>query len=80
MFKGRTYAEIEQMQYYPWGLTDLNKIIALDDTTIPTKVKYTEASGLPDWEANIIGQLSEDSIPEISSIQSIDIGSRVRSI
>lgn len=80
MFKGRTYAQIAQMQYYPWGLTDLNKIIALDDTIIPTKVKYTEESELPDWESNILGQLSADSIPNRLSCQSIEIGNRVSSI
>lgn len=80
VFKGRTYAEIAQMQYYPWGLTDLNKIIALDDTSIPTKVKYTEASGLPDWEGDIAGQISRDSIPNKASMKSIYIGSRVNSI
>lgn len=80
VFKGRTYAEIAQMEYYPWGLTDLNKIIALDDPIMPTKVKYTEASGLPDWESDIVGQLSANSIPNRSSIQSVDIGNRVTSI
>lgn len=80
VFKGRTYAQIAQMQYYPWGLADVNKIIALDDTIIPTKVTYTEASGLPDWEYDIVGQLSADFIPNISSMQSIDIGNRVTSI
>ena len=80
VFKGRTYAEIARMQYYPWGISDVNKIIALDDTIIPTKVTYTQESGLPDWEYDIMGELSADFIPNISSMQSIDIGNRVLSI
>lgn len=80
VFKGRTYTQIAQMQYYPWGISDVNKIIALDDTIIPTKVTYTEESGLPDWEYDIMGELSADFIPNISSMQSIDIGNRVLSI
>lgn len=77
MFKGRTYAQIAAMQYYPWGITDYTKIIALDDTITPTKVKYTEASGLPDWESNIVGPLPDGSIPNRASMQSIEIGNGV---
>lgn len=80
VFKGRTYGQIAQMQYFPWGLADLTKIIALDDTITPTKVKYTEASGLPYWESDIVGRLSADSLPDKTSMQSIDIGNRVFSI
>ena len=77
VFKGRTYGQISQMQYYPWGITDFTKIIALDDTITPTKVKYTEASGLPDWEADIVGPLLDNSIPNKTSMQSIEIGNGV---
>lgn len=30
-----------------------------------TKVRYTAASGLPDWYGNVNGELGRDSIPNI---------------
>ena len=42
-----------------------------------TVVKYTAASGLPDWEADIIGTLSSLSIPNRESIEKVEIGSDV---
>lgn len=34
MFKGRTYAEVEAMEYYPWGLADVSKIVAEPDDAV----------------------------------------------
>ena len=45
-----------------------------------TRVKYTSASGLPDWEGEIVGELTSSSIPNNSYIETIDIGTYVTSI
>lgn len=45
-----------------------------------TKVKYTSASGLPDWEGNIVGELTSSSIPNKDSSETVDIGNTVTSI
>ena len=45
-----------------------------------TKVKYTAASGLPDWEGDIVGELKDDSIPNKAQIEHVDIGTHVTSI
>ena len=45
-----------------------------------TKVKYTAASGLPDWRGNVRGELDRDSIPNIEQAETIDIGLDVASI
>lgn len=52
--------------------------VPLPDTT--TKVKYTEASGLPDWKGDITGALSSTSIPNINYAEEVDIGINVTSI
>ena len=45
-----------------------------------TKVKYTAASGLPDWQGNINGELTRSSIPNIEQAEMVDIGLGVTSI
>jgi len=45
-----------------------------------TAVKYTAASGLPDWEGDIVGELTGDSIPNISNAEVVEIGSHVTSV
>jgi len=45
-----------------------------------TVVKYTAASGLPDWEGDIVGELTISSIPNKSNIAEVEIGSHVTSI
>ena len=45
-----------------------------------TVVKYTAASGLPDWEGDIIGELTSSSIPNKSDIAEVEIGSHVTRI
>lgn len=45
-----------------------------------TKVKYTTASGLPDWRGNINGELKRESIPNIEQAETVDIGLDVASI
>ena len=45
-----------------------------------TTVKYTAASGLPDWEGDIVGELTKTSIPNKSSIAAVEIGTHVTSI
>ena len=65
----------------------VNKIVAnsIDIITEPvvketTVVKYTAESGLPDWEGDIVGELTSSSIPNKSNIAEIAIGSHVTSI
>ena len=65
----------------------VDKIIAnsIDITTGPvvketTVVKYTAASGLPDWEGDIVGELTSSSIPNKSNIAEVEIGSHVTSL
>lgn len=45
-----------------------------------TVVKYTSESGLPDWEGDIVGELTSSSIPNKSDIAEVVIGSHVTSI
>ena len=45
-----------------------------------TKVKYTAASGLPDWRGNVRGELSRNSIPNVEQAETVDIGLDVTSI
>ena len=45
-----------------------------------TRAKYTAASGLPDWEGDIVGELGADSIPDKAQLESVDIGTHVTSI
>lgn len=45
-----------------------------------TKVKYTVASGLPDLEGDIVGELTDGSIPNKSDIAEVEIGRHVTSI
>ena len=65
----------------------INKLIAnsIVITTGPvddgkTRVKYTAASGLPDWEGDIVGELTSSSIPNLSKAEEVEIGSHVTSI
>lgn len=45
-----------------------------------TVVKYIASSGLPDWEDDIVGELTDSSIPNKSSAVVVEIGSHVTSI
>ena len=45
-----------------------------------TYVKYTAASGLSDWEDDIVGELTRSSIPNKSNAEVVEIGSHVTSI
>lgn len=45
-----------------------------------TVVKYTAASGLPDLERDIVGELTDGSIPNKSDIAEVEIGNHVTSI
>lgn len=45
-----------------------------------TVIKYTTASGLSDWEGDIVGELTDSSIPNWSDIVEVEIGSHVTSI
>lgn len=45
-----------------------------------TRVKYTEASGLPDATFNIVGELASDSIANKGQAEEIDIGNAVTSL
>jgi len=50
----------------------------LDSTK--TQVKYTAESGLPDWEGDIVGELTSSSIPNIEQTETVDIGNTVTGI
>ena len=45
-----------------------------------TRVKYTASSGLSDWEGDIVGELTNSSIPNKSNVEVVEIGSHVTSI
>lgn len=45
-----------------------------------TYVKYTDASGLSDWEGDIVGQLAANSIPNLASVKEVELGSHVTDI
>lgn len=69
----------------PWATlsanADANTVyVVLPDPVLPTRVKYTDASGLPDWEGDIVGELSSGSIPNKSYIAEVEIGSHVTSL
>ena len=54
--------------------------VVLPDPVFLTRVKYTEASGRPDWEDDITGELSSTSIPNISDAEEVEVGTNVTSI
>lgn len=65
----------------------INKLVAnsIVITTVPvddgkTRVKYTSASELSDWEGDIIGELTDESIPNRYVAEVVEIGSHVTSI
>lgn len=66
----------------------INKLIAnsIVITTEPvvketTVVKYTAASGLPDWEGDLVGELTEEeSVPDKFNAEVVKIGSHVTGI
>ena len=45
-----------------------------------TRVKYTEASGLSDWEGDISGATGWDSIPNKASAETIVLGNTITTI
>ena len=47
---------------------------------VKTHVKYTAESRLPDWEWDIVGELTDESIPNKSDVIVVEIGSHVTSI
>ena len=52
--------------------------IVIDDGK--TRVKYTASSGIPNWEGDIVGELTDSLIPDKSNIAEVVIGSHVTSI
>lgn len=70
VFLGKPSANVEQ-----W-IKDHHKPV-VKETTV---VKYTAESGLPDWEGDIVGELTDNSIPNKSDIAEVAIGSHVTSI
>ena len=67
IFLGKPPASIEQ-----WIKDHHGPVVK--ETTV---VKYTAASRLPDWEGDIIGELTSSSIPNRSDIAEVEIGSHV---
>lgn len=68
-------------------MININKLVSnsIVITTGPvvketTVVKYTTASGRPDWEGDIVGELADDIIPNKSDVEVVEIGSHVTSI
>ena len=59
VFKGRTYAEVEAMEYYPWGLQDTSKIVAEPDP--PTVARYADGSVL---ELDLSGTVQQNDVPK----------------
>ena len=45
-----------------------------------TRVTYAEIYGIEDWTGEIIGELSESSIPTVEAAVTIDVGNTVTSI
>ena len=45
-----------------------------------TRVTYTTASGHTDWSGEIVGELTQESIPNVYDIETLDIGTGVTSI
>ena len=70
IFLGKPPAHVEQ-----W-IKDHHKPV-VKETTV---VKYTASSGIPDWEGDIVGVLTEESIPNKSDAEVVEIGSHVTSI
>ena len=71
VFKGRTYAEVEAMEYYPWGLQDTSKIIA--DPNLPTVARYTDGSVL---ELDLSGTVQQNDVPKKNGeadLQSVEL-------
>lgn len=72
------YEEVSGTYCYPTNAGGV--FLGYETIIIPTKVKYTAASGLSDWEGNIVGQIVGSSgqattqIPNISSAISIELG------
>ena len=68
-------------------MININKLVAnsIVITTGPvvketTVVKYAALSGIPDWEDDIIGELTDSSIPNKDYAEVVEIGSHVTSI
>lgn len=70
IFLGKPPANIEQ-----WIKDHHGPVVK--ETTV---VKYTAASQLPDWEGDIVGELTDNAIPNWSNIAEVEIGSHVTSI
>ena len=68
----------------PWATlssnADANTFYVVLPDPVSTRVKYTAASGLPDWEGDIVGELTNSSIPNKSNIAEVEIGTHVTSI
>ena len=61
--------------------------VVLPDPVLLTRVKYTTDSGYPDWESDIVGEIScggdgipTKQIPNVKYVQELSIGSHVTSI
>lgn len=78
------YEEVSGTYCYPTNSGGV--FLGYESIKVPTKVKYTAASGLPDWEGQIDGQIVGSSgqattqIPNISSAISIEPGTKVTGI
>lgn len=66
-----------------------SKILSIVNENAKTKVKYTQESGLPDWEGVITGTLSGNTnnspyyttqIPNVQYAKEIQIGNKITSI
>ena len=51
-----------------------------DEPPTETRVTYLANSGLGPWSENIVGELTDSSIPNIMQAENVDIGSAVTSI
>lgn len=88
-FDGKTLEQVKAMENYSWGLQKGCVIHCTDGDIVigeRTRVKYTAESGLPDWEGDIVGEISGGSykatsqIPNVTSAEEVELGTHVTSI
>lgn len=78
VFRGRTYAEVEAMAYYPWGLQDTSKIVA-EPNPDPRLTLVTYAGG-HEAQYSLSGTLNSEDLPNRDAIHYARIGSSIDEI
>lgn len=78
MFRGRTYAEVEAMAYYPWGLQDTSKIVA--EPNPDQRLTLVTYVGGRTAQYSLSGTLNSQDLPNRSAIHYVRIGSSIDEI